>query len=152
MAKKEQNDDPAALNLQQLRNLVITELKRKSRVRLLLRDCSSDEISDMGDRLLAIAEERRSEERAAELHLESIKTSVGELQESLKANPGLSKRLAEAFTDVNGEGMEKAAAKYFRDGVYWSGRGRRPKKFVGLSKLELEKYRIPNSQFKGKKP
>ncbi|HDR2008108.1 TPA: DNA-binding protein, partial [Escherichia coli] len=37
-------------------------------------------------------------------------------------------------------------AKYSKDGVSWSGQGRRPDAFKGLGAVELERYRIPQKK------
>ncbi|EOW9487327.1 H-NS family nucleoid-associated regulatory protein [Vibrio cholerae] len=37
-------------------------------------------------------------------------------------------------------------AKYSKDGVSWSGQGRRPDAFKGLGHVELERFRIPQKK------
>ena len=50
--------------------------------------------------------------------------------------------LNEMFTSKS----EPDNAKYSKDGVSWSGQGRRPDAFKGLGAVELERYRIPQKK------
>lgn len=74
---------------------------------------------------------REEEEKEKRAQAERIMSDM----ESCGVDIGL---LNEMFTSRS----EPDNAKYSKDGVSWSGQGRRPDAFKGLGAVELERYRI----------
>lgn len=67
----------------------------------------------------------------------SIKSMLAELTAK-----GISKESILSVIGVPVPVEEKPKAKYVKDGVEWSGRGKPPKVFTGLSKEELSAYQV----------
>ncbi|MCV5901601.1 H-NS histone family protein, partial [Escherichia coli] len=78
---------------------------------------------------------REEEEKEKRAQAERIMSDM----ESCGVDIGL---LNEMFTSRS----EPDNAKYSKDGVSWSGQGRRPDAFKGLGAVELERYRIPQKK------
>lgn len=79
-------------------------------------------------RELIIAELKRAQAERIMSDMESCGVDIGLLNEM--------------FTSKS----EPDNAKYSKDGVSWSGQGRRPDAFKGLGAVELERYRIPQKK------
>jgi DNA-binding protein H-NS len=92
--------------------------------------------------------------------IDRLEAVYSELESDQKNRDELDKiRRAEAekiIIDMNARGVdiqylneiivgksESDNAKYIKDGVPWSGQGRRPDVFKGLGAVELERYRVP---------
>ncbi|NHB63600.1 H-NS family histone-like protein [Photorhabdus sp. RW14-46] len=133
------HEELSTLSAAERRELIIAELKRKSRIRTLLRGLPLDEVREIIDRmkgvLIELEEEyrkREEEEREKRAQAERIMSDM----ESCGVDISL---LNEMFSSKS----EPDNAKYSKDGVFWSGQGRRPDVFKGLGAVELERYRIP---------
>jgi DNA-binding protein H-NS len=132
------------LSVTQRRELLFSEFKRKSRIRALFKDCPVPDMTEMLDRFTAVLDERVQEENekaAKEAELQEHAKSI--LDDMAKKGIDIDK-LKEIQQGANAFGGSKA--KYLKDGVTWTGQGRRPQPFKGLSDLELEKHRVPVSR------
>lgn len=136
-------DENSDLNLSssQRRDLVFSELKRKSRLRVIFKDCPFSEMEEIFERFKAVLDERRQEEQerdARDVRLAKEAQSIlGKMAEK-----GID---IDVLTDLHEKGVGglNTKVKYIKDGVTWSGKGRRPQPFKGLSDYELERYRKP---------
>jgi DNA-binding protein H-NS len=135
-------EELSTLSAAERRELIIAELKRKSRIRTLLRGLPLDEVREIIDRMKGVLNEleeeykkREEEEKEKRSHAERIMSDM----ESCGVDLSL---LNEMFTSKS----EPDNAKYSKDGVPWSGQGRRPEAFKGLGAVELERYRIPKKK------
>ena len=127
------------LSASERREIVISELKRKSRVLLLMRGLPLHEFREIIERLEAVYSELESDQKNRD-ELDKIRRAEAE----------------KIIIDMNARGVdiqylneiivgksESDNAKYIKDGVPWSGQGRRPDVFKGLGAVELERYRVP---------
>ena len=119
--------------------LVISELKRNHRAQILRRGIPLHEFREIIERLEAVYSERESEQKNGD-ELDKIRRAEAE----------------KIIIDMNARGVdiqylneiivgksESDNAKYIKDGVPWSGQGRRPDVYKGLGAVELERYRVP---------
>ncbi|ATW30867.1 DNA-binding protein (plasmid) [Candidatus Williamhamiltonella defendens] len=136
------NEEFSALTAAERRELIIAELKRKSRIRTLLRGLPLDEVREIIDRMEGVLneleEEYKKREEAEKEKRDQAKRIMSDM-ESCGVDINL---LNEMFTCKS----EPDNAKYSKDGVPWSGQGRRPDAFKGLGPVELERYRIPHKK------
>lgn len=70
---------------------------------------------------------------------EALENAVKELQ-----SKGISKDMIAQFLGIAGEDkqVKEGVVKYLKDGVSWSGRGKAPSVFAGISKDELEAFKV----------
>lgn len=136
------HEEFSALTAAERRELIIAELKRKSRIRTLLRGLPLGEVRDIIDRMKGVLNEfedeyqkREEEEKERRIQAEKIMSQMETCGVDIQL-------LNEMFTNKS----EPDNAKYSKDGVTWSGQGRRPDAFKGLGAVELERYRIPHKK------
>lgn len=128
------------LTLSEKREIVFAELKLKKQIRALFRVVSVEEMEEMASRFQSVVDEMRLEE--AKMALESEKARLekeGRIDEVL-SQIDLSGVDLESLVKV--ARSKKTRAKYYKDGHFWTGLGRRPLAFKGLTSAELEKYRV----------
>lgn len=132
--------DISTLSVHQRRELILAEFKRKSRVRTIFRDVPIHEFRDIVSRLTDLLDERvrEEEERAVadEARRAIAMTALKDLQEQ-----GIDFNMLKEVQEQSSPG---AQARYVKDGVPWTGQGRRPAPFKGLSALQLERFRKVN--------
>ena len=139
LSKEEQKNELINLSASERRELVISELKRKHRVLILMRGIPLHEFREIIERLEAVYSELESDQKNRD-ELDKIRRAEAE----------------KIIIDMNARGVdiqylneiivgksESDNAKYIKDGVPWSGQGRRPDVFKGLGAVELERYRVP---------
>ncbi|KTA87520.1 DNA-binding protein (plasmid) [Aeromonas salmonicida subsp. salmonicida] len=139
MSKEGHKNELINLSASERRELVISELKRKHRVLILMRGIPLHEFREIIERLEAVYSELESDQKNRD-ELDKIRRAEAE----------------KIIIDMNARGVdiqylnevivgksESDNAKYIKDGVPWSGQGRRPDVFKGLSAVELERYRVP---------
>ncbi|EGR0592440.1 MULTISPECIES: H-NS family nucleoid-associated regulatory protein [Gammaproteobacteria] len=136
------HEEFSTLSAAERRELIIAELKRKSRIRTLLRGLPLDEVREIIDRMKGVLNEleeeykkREEEEKEKRVQAERIMSDM----ESCGVDINL---LNEMYTSKS----EPDNAKYSKDGASWSGQGRRPDAFKGLGHVELERFRIPQKK------
>lgn len=136
------HEEFSTLSAAERRELIIAELKRKSRIRTLLRGLPLDEVREIIDRMKGALNEleeeykkREEEEKEKRVQAERIMSDM----ESCGVDINL---LNEMYTSKS----EPDNAKYSKDGASWSGQGRRPDAFKGLGHVELERFRIPQKK------
>lgn len=132
------------LTVHQRRELILSELKRKSRVRTIFRDLSVEELTDILERVKDVLAERVEEEKERAEREAAIKERAVSILKEMEATGVDIKTLKEIQERLESAGGSKV--RYVKDGATWSGQGRRPAAFKGLTDLELEKYRKPVSQ------
>ncbi|MGL4515138.1 MAG: hypothetical protein ACRCUH_00370 [Shewanella sp.] len=136
------NDQQAVENIssEMRRDIVISELKRKSKVRKILKGLSLNEIREIVSRMqeVLIEYELIFQHKAAE----SIrKRDIAEKIITRLSDADVDKTvLNDLITKLHDVSSDKAV--YMKDGVKWCGKGRRPIVFKGLSQIELEFYRM----------
>lgn len=139
LSKEGQKNELINLSASERRELVISELKRKHRVLILMRGIPLHEFREIIERLEAVYSELESDQKNRD-ELDKIRRAEAE----------------KIIIDMNARGVdiqylneiivgksESDNAKYIKDGVPWSGQGRRPDVFKGLGAVELERYRVP---------
>lgn len=139
LSKEGHKNELINLSASERRELVISELKRKHRVLILMRGIPLHEFREIIERLEAVYSELESDQKNRD-ELDKIRRAEAE----------------KIIIDMNARGVdiqylneiivgksESDNAKYIKDGVPWSGQGRRPDVFKGLSAVELERYRVP---------
>lgn len=139
LSKEGHKNELINLSASERRELVISELKRKHRVLILMRGIPLHEFREIIDRLEAVYSELESDQKNRD-ELDKIRRAEAE----------------KIIIDMNARGVdiqylneiivgksESDNAKYIKDGVPWSGQGRRPDVFKGLGAVELERYRVP---------
>ena len=109
----------ANLPARERRNFILSELQRKSRIKVIFSGVEVKELRSLVDRLNQVIDEMEQEE-SDDLLCESEKEKLQRTTSMLK--------------DLN--------IKYFKDGKSWSGKGRRPPEFKGLSLPALQNYRV----------
>lgn len=137
--KEERKNYVFNLSASERRELVISELKRKNRVIILMRGLPLHEFREIIERLEAVYSDFESEQKNKD-ELDKIRRLEAE----------------KIIFDMNARGVDihylndllvgksdADNAKYIKDGVPWSGHGRRPDVFKGLGAVELERYRVP---------
>ncbi|HFZ8522884.1 H-NS family histone-like protein [Aeromonas caviae] len=127
------------LSASERREIVISELKRKSRVLLLMRGLPLHEFREIIDRLEAVYVEMEIDHKNREEH-DRIKRAEAEKILSDMSARGVD---IDYLNEVVISKSEPDNVKYIKDGVPWSGQGRRPDVFKGLGLAELERYRVP---------
>ena len=138
LSKEGHKNELINLSASERRELVISELKRKHRVLILMRGIPLHEFREIIDRLEAVYSELESDQKNRD-ELDKIRRAEAE----------------KIIIDMNARGVdiqylneiivgksESDNAKYIKDGVPWSGQGRRPDGFKGLGAVELGKVRI----------
>ncbi|MBJ7592923.1 DNA-binding protein [Aeromonas veronii] len=138
LSKEGHKNELINLSASERRELVISELKRKHRVLILMRGIPLHEFREIIDRLEAVYSELESDQKNRD-ELDKIRRAEAE----------------KIIIDMNARGVdiqylneiivgksESDNAKYIKDGVPWSGQGRRPDVFKGLGAVELGKVRI----------
>ena len=139
LSKEGHKNEFINLSASERRELVISELKRKHRVLILMRGIPLHEFREIIERLEAVYSELESDQKNRD-ELDKIRRAEAE----------------KIIIDMNARGVdiqylneiivgksESDNAKYIKDGVPWSGQGRRPDVFNGLGAVELERYRVP---------
>ena len=127
------------LSASERREIVISELKRKSRVLLLMRGLPLHEFREIIERLEAVYSELESDQKNRD-ELDKIRRAEAEkIIIDMYARGVDIQYLNEIIVGKS----ESDNAKYIKDGVPWSGQGRRPDVFKGLGAVELERYRVP---------
>ena len=139
LSKEGHKNELINLSASERRELVISELKRKHRVLILMRGIPLHEFREIIERLEAVYSELESDQKNRD-ELDKIRRAEAE----------------KIIIDMNARGVdiqylneiivgksESDNAKYIKDGVPWSGQGRRPGVFIGLGAVELERYRVP---------
>lgn len=130
------------LSAAERRELIIAELKRKSRIRTLLRGISLDEVREIIDRMAGVLNELEEEYKKREEDEKEKRVQAERIMNDMESCGVDISLLNEMFTSKS----EPDNAKYSKDGVSWSGQGRRPDAFKGLGAVELERYRIPQKK------
>lgn len=129
------------LTVAQRRDLVFSELKRKSKIRIIFKDCPISDMADMLERFKSIFDERiAEEEKKAAKDAEIRKEAESILTEMEKKGINV-ELLKELQQQQSSSGNAVSKVKYVKDGTTWTGQGRRPAPFKGLSDYELERYR-----------
>ncbi|WP_148612724.1 DNA-binding protein, partial [Aeromonas sobria] len=136
LSKEGHKNELINLSASERRELVISELKRKHRVLILMRGIPLHEFREIIERLEAVYSELESDQKNRD-ELDKIRRAEAE----------------KIIIDMNARGVdiqylneiivgksESDNAKYIKDGVPWSGQGRRPDVFKGLGAVELERY------------
>ena len=145
----EQNENDACegcvenLALNHKRELIVAEFKRKHKVRAIFRDFPVDELSEIVDRLKGVLDERVKEEeerKAKEAEKQARARSILQDMESQGIDFQVLQEVRDQQNQQRSGGSSKT--KYIKDGVSWTGHGRRPAPFKGLSDFELEKHRV----------
>jgi DNA-binding protein H-NS len=121
------------------RELIFSEFKRRNKLRVIFKDCPVGDMSEMLERFEAIHKERLEEERLKnkeEYNLQIEAEKILKNMEEQGIDLGFLKDIKEKMSR-----SEIAKVKYVKGGVTWSGQGRRPAPFKGLSDIELERFR-----------
>lgn len=136
------DDNANNLTVHQRRDLVLSVLKRKSRVRTIFADVSVEELKEILERLEGVLEEKIVEDKErAEKDAARIEKSISILREMEELGVDIETlKKVKSQQELTRSG---AKVKYVKDGSSWSGQGRRPAAFKGLSDIELEQYRKP---------
>jgi DNA-binding protein H-NS len=133
------------ITLNQRRELVFSELKRKNKIRTIFKDCDVSEIKEIFERFKAVYEERLEEEALKKKKDEELKKEAQSILNEMEEKGINVELLRELQMKQNPSSVPAAKVKYIKDGATWSGQGRRPLAFKGLSDFELEKYRKTTS-------
>lgn len=131
------------LTVTQRRELVFSEFKRKSKIRIIFKDCPVSDMSEMLDRFKAVLEERIQEEEEKAAREAFLKKEAESILTDM-AKKGIDVELLREIQQGSSSATS-AKVKYIKDGITWTGQGRRPAPFKGLSDYELEKYRKSSS-------
>lgn len=138
--KPEQSDECIKnLSVTQRRDLVFSEFKRKSKIRIIFKDCPISDMAEMLERFKAVLDERIAEEEEKAARDAELKKEAENILSEM-ALKGINVELLKEV-QLGYSGSAVAKAKYVKDGITWTGQGRRPAPFKGLSDYELEKYR-----------
>lgn len=137
--KEDRRHENINLSAPERRELVISELKRKHRVRIIMQGISLLEFREIIERLESVYIEIEAEQQNRE-ELEKNRRSDAE---KIIADMSLRGLDIHYLNDVIISRVEADNARYMKDGVKWSGQGRRPDAFKGLGAVELERHRIP---------
>lgn len=132
----------STLSAAERRELIIAELKRKSRIRTLLRGLPLDEVREIIDRMKGVLNELEEEYKKREEEEKEKRAQAQRIMSDMES----------CGVDINllnvmyASKSEPDNAKYSKDGATWSGQGRRPDAFKGLNPVELERCRIPQKK------
>lgn len=132
------------LTVHQRRKLILSELKRKSRVRTIFRDLSVEELTEILERVQDVLAERIQEEKERAEREAAIKEKAVSILKEMEEK-GVDIKTLKEIQDQR-DSTSGSKVRYVKDGATWTGQGRRPAAFKGLSDLELEKYRKPANQ------
>ncbi|MND15763.1 hypothetical protein D3C80_59940 [compost metagenome] len=133
-----QKNEGVILSASERREIVISELKRKSRVLILMRGLPLHELREIIDRLEAVYVELEVEQKSREEQNRIKRAEAEKIIDDMNARGVDIDYLNEIISKSELENV-----KYIKDGVPWSGQGRRPDVFKGLGLAELERYRVP---------
>ncbi|HGS4434380.1 TPA: H-NS family nucleoid-associated regulatory protein [Vibrio cholerae] len=136
------HEEFSTLSAAERRELIIAELKRKSRIRTMLRGLPLDEVREIIDRMKGVFNELEEEYKKREEEEKEKRAQAERIMSDMESCGVDISLLNEMFTNKS----EPDNAKYSKDGVSWSGQGRRPDAFKGLGAVELERYRIPQKK------
>lgn len=129
-----EQDEFSTLSAAERREVIIAELKRKSR--------PLDEVRGIIDRMTGVLNELEGEYKKREEDEKEKRAQAERIMNDMESCGVDISLLNEMFTSKS----EPDNAKYSKDGVSWSGQGRRPDAFKGLGAVELERYRIPQKK------
>ena len=137
------------LTVAQRRELVFSELKRKRKIRIIFKDCPVSDMAEMLERFKSVLDERIAEEEEKAAKDAELKKEAENILSEM-AQKGIDVELLKELQQQQGSsGTAASKVKYVKDGTTWTGQGRRPAPFKGLSDYELEKYRkTPKSEDK----
>lgn len=124
----------------QRREVVLSELKRKNKIKTLFKDCSVAEMSDIIERLQSFLEEKKIEENERFAREDELRKEAQAILDEMMQK-GINVELLKDLQQQAEQNSTGSKVKYVKDGLTWSGQGRRPTPFKGLSDYELEKYR-----------
>ncbi|AYM89021.1 MAG: DNA-binding protein [Rheinheimera sp.] len=129
------------LTTNQRRDVVLSELKRKSKIRTIFKDCEASEIKEILDRIESVFEEKYAEETLKKQNHEKMQERAQSILSEMEEKGIDMELLQELQFKKDSLSVPPPKVKYMKDGASWSGLGRRPTPFKGLSDYELEKYR-----------
>lgn len=129
------------LTVNDRRDVVLSELKRKSKIRTIFKECPSSEMEEMLVRLKSVYEEKLAEEALHKEKQEKLQRKAQNILMEMEEQGIDVELLREMQLKQHSLTAELPKVKYIKDGATWSGLGRRPTPFKGLSDFELEKYR-----------
>lgn len=132
------------LTISQRRELVFSELKRKSKIRIIFKDCPVSDMSEMLERFRSVLNERIQEEEEKAEREALLKKDAQHILSEM-AEKGIDVDLLREVQQQGSSTDSSSKVKYVKDGSTWTGKGRRPPPFKGLSDYELEKYRKSSS-------
>ncbi len=139
LSKEGQKNELINLSASERREFVISELKRKNRVIILMKGLPLHEFREIIERLEAVYLELESEQKSRD-ELEKIRRAEAEkIIDDMNARGVDIQYLNEVIVGRS----DHDNARYIKDGVTWSGQGRRPDVFKGLGAVALERYRVP---------
>jgi|GEM_PF-4613512 len=153
-----------AKRLSEHKELFLSALRRKRYLDLLLRETTSADVEAIIDRLNEIHAEKVEKEKA---YSEKRAADVKALRDQLsKAGEDLVRQL-DSVIDERGDLIDTTLLleladdtltndllahnslvhkpRYFRLGKIWSGKGRRPVEFVGLTEEAIQRCRVPRA-------
>lgn len=139
LSKEGHKNEFINLSASERRELVISELKRKHRVLILMRGIPLHEFREIIERLEAVYSELESDQKNRD-ELDKIRRAEAETIIIDMYARGVD---IQYLNEIIFGKSESDNAKYIKDGVPWSGQGRRPDVFKGLGAVELERYRVP---------
>jgi len=134
-----QRNDGIILSASERREIVISELKRKHRVLLLMKGLPLHELREIIDRLEGVYVELEVDYKNREELDRKRRAEAEKIIKDMDARGVDIEYLKEIIISKS----EPDNVKYIKDGVPWSGQGRRPDVFRGLELVELERYRVP---------
>ncbi|EGA8339571.1 H-NS family nucleoid-associated regulatory protein [Edwardsiella piscicida] len=132
------------LSVGERRELVIAELKRKHRIRTLFKGLPVSEVREIIERMQGVCDELEVECKRREEDEKERRSRAEKIMNDMISSGVDIEFLSEVFTSKS----EGSNAKYVKDGITWSGYGRRPEAFKGLTDIELERFRIHNAKSK----
>lgn len=131
----------SGFTMSQRRFFIVPEFKRKSRVRTIFRDVSARELEEILGRIQEVLAEKKAEEaKRDEEDSQRMERASKILKEMDEQGVDLN-ILQELMAQPPENTSSGAKVRYIKDGVPWSGMGRRPEAFKGLSDLDLERFR-----------
>jgi len=131
----------SGFTMSQRRFFIVPEFKRKSRVRTIFRDVSARELEEILGRIQEVLAEKKAEEaKRDEEDSQRMERASKILKEMDEQGVDLN-TLQELMAQPPENTSSGAKVRYIKDGVPWSGMGRRPEAFKGLSDLDLERFR-----------
>lgn len=131
-------ENVSVLTANERRDLIIAELKRKSRIRTLLRGLPVDDVKDIITRMKDVLVELENDYRKREEDEKSKRAEAERILNDMEScGVGLN-----LLSEVLMNKSDNESARYLKDGVTWTGQGRRPDVFKGLGQIDLERWRI----------